>query len=147
MTPKAEKQQAALERRIRRFYDGLNRRDFDRCYQMIDPRLRDQPSSVTLFQYQNALLQFMDRFGPLSVLEISVSLHLDESNKLYEGRDFAVGKTVCSNKDGERHVFSERWVRQGQAWYTRSTGFVAPEPRWVPPQVQDKKASLPSAGL
>jgi hypothetical protein len=111
---------------------------------MIDPQVRDQPGSVTLFQYQNALFQFMDRFGPLTVLETSVSLHLDETNKLYEGRDFAVGKTICSGADGERRSFSERWVQQGQVWYTRSTGFVAPEPNWVPQQIHNEKTQLPS---
>ena len=113
---------------------------------MIDPRLRDQPGSVTLFQYQNALLQFIDRFGPLTILEISVSLHLDESNKLYEGRDFAVGRTIGSDKGGERHVFSERWVCQEQAWYTRSTGFVAPETGWIAPRARDEESQLPTTG-
>ena len=65
---------------------------------------------------------------------------------LVEGRDFAVGKSLWSDKGGERHVFSERWVRQGQAWYTRSTGFVAPEMGWIAPQVQNEKPQLPSAG-
>jgi hypothetical protein len=146
MTTKVEKQQAALERRIRRFYDRLKRRDFDQCYQMIDPSVRDQPGSVTLFQYQNALVQFMDRFGPLIVDGISVSLHVDESNKLYEGRDFAVGKTLWSDNAGERHVFSERWVRQGKAWYTRSTGFVAPEAGWIARQGRDEQPPLPTTG-
>lgn len=146
MTTKAEKLQTALERRIRRFYDCLNHRDFGRCYRMIDPRVRDRPESITLFQYQNALRPFLDRFGPLRLLETSLSLHLDKTNTLYEGRDFAVGKTVCSDKGGERLIFSERWVRQGQAWYTRSTGFVVPEPGWLPPQVRDGNTQLPSAG-
>ena len=147
MTTQVEKQQATLERRIRRFYHWLNQRDFGQCFQMIDPRVRDEPGSVTLFQYQNALLQFMDRFGLLTVLEIRFSLHLKESNKLYEGRDFAVGKTTWSDKGGERHVFLERWVRQGQAWYTRSTGFVVPETGWVAPQLRNDKPQLPTPGL
>ena len=114
---------------------------------MIDPQARDKTGSVTLFEYQNALLQFMYRFGPLSVLETSVILHLNETNKLYEGRDFAVGKTSYSTKSGEQRIFSERWVRQGQTWYTRCTGFVAPEPGWVPPQVQDEKAQISLKGF
>ena len=130
MITNAETQRAALERRIQQFYYCLNQRDFSQCYRMIDPRVRDKRGSVSLALYQDALLQFMDRFGPLRVLEMSVSLHLDETSKLYEGRDFAVGKTVCSDKDGERNVFLERWVRQGQDWYTRSTGFIAPEPSY-----------------
>lgn len=130
MITNAEKQRDALERGIQQFYHCLNHQDFGQCYQMIDPRALDQSGSITLFQYQNVMRPFMDRFGPLSVLGINVSLHLDETNKLYEGRDFAVGKTICSDKDGEQRVFSERWVRQGQEWYTRSTGFIAPEPSY-----------------
>jgi hypothetical protein len=147
MITNADKQRAALERRIQQFYHCLNERDFDQCYQMIDPRVRDQRGSVSLAPYQDALLQFIDRFGPLNVLEVSASLHLDETNKLYEGRDFAVGKTICADKDGERRVFSERWVRQGRDWYTRSTGFIVPEAGRVPTTAQNQKAQLPSAGL
>ncbi|HEV3260721.1 MAG TPA: hypothetical protein VG013_27960 [Gemmataceae bacterium] len=140
MTTKAEKQQPALERRIRWFYGLLNRRDFDRCHQMIDPRVRDAPSSVTLFQYGNALQQFMDRFGPLKVLEIRLTLHLNEQNKLYAGRAFAVGRTVCSDKAGEQHIFLERWVRDGRAWYSRCTGFVTPETEQIAPTSTDREA-------
>ena len=146
MTTKAEKQQPALERRVRSFYDAVNRQDVARCYQMIDPRVRDAPASVTLFQYGNALNQFMDRFGPLHFVESRLMLHLSEPNQLYEGRDFAVGKTVLADKAGERHVFLERWVREGRAWYTRSTGFIVPETPAVASLSPEREvsASLPS---
>ena len=93
---------------------------------MIDPQVRDASGSVTLYQYGNSLHEFMDRFGPLMVRAIQLSLHLDEPNRLYQGRDFAVGKTTLSDALGDRHAFLERWVREGRAWYTRSTGFVTP---------------------
>ena len=126
MTLRTENRQVSLKRRIRQFYRLLNRRAFDRCYQMIDPRVLLKPTSVTLFQYENALSQFLDRFGSVKVLEIGIALHLNEPSQLYEGRDFAVGKTTWVDEAGEEHVFSERWVRDGRAWYTRSTGFVTP---------------------
>jgi hypothetical protein len=148
MTTKGEKHQPALERRIRSFYHLLNRRDFERCFQMLDPRVRNRPTSVTLFQYGNAMRQFAERFGPLQLLETHVALHLNEPNKLYEGRDFALGKTIVLDKDGERQVFSERWVRDGRAWYTRSTGFVVPETRAAASanvQQQAMGAALPAS--
>lgn len=93
---------------------------------MIDPRVRAKSSSVTLFQYQSALSQFVGHFGPIEILDISVTLHLNEPSELYDGRDFAVGETTWEDKKGARHVFTERWVREGRIWYTRSTGLVTP---------------------
>src|SRR5437868_12130103 len=94
MTNRADNRLTSLKRRIRQFYQLLNQRDFERCHQMIDPRVRLEPSSVTLFQYQNALGQFLDHFGSVEILELAIELHLNEPSQLYEGRDFAVGKTT-----------------------------------------------------
>jgi hypothetical protein len=61
------------------------------------------------------------------VFEASViTVHENEPTQLYEGRDFAIGKTSWTDRHGEQHVFSERWVREDRLWYTRSTGFVVP---------------------
>jgi hypothetical protein len=124
---KAENRQSSLKRRIRQFYDLLNQRDFGRCYQMIDPRVRNKASSVTMLQYENSVGRFLDTFGSVKNLEISINLHLDEPSKLYEGRDFAVGNTAWMDEGGEQHLFSERWVCEGRVWYTRSTGFIVSE--------------------
>src|SRR5258708_26120783 len=91
MTTRTENRQASLKRRIRQFYNLLNQGDFERCRQMIDPRVRLKRDSVTLFQYENSLRQFLDHFGSVKVLEIGIALHLNEPSQLYEGRDFAVG--------------------------------------------------------
>lgn len=93
---------------------------------MIDPRIRLKPSSVTLFQYENALREFLDCVGSVNLIEIKMQLHLNEPSELYEGRDFAIGKTSWVSAAGERDVFLERWVWDARAWYTRSTGFVVP---------------------
>ena len=126
MIRKIDKRQSSLKRRIRQFYSLLNRRDFKRCHQMIDPVIRLNPASVTLFQYENALDQFLDKFGSVSVVEINVELHLNEPNQLYDGRGFALGKTIWEDQLGKSNVFSERWVLHNRVWYTRSTGFVTP---------------------
>ena len=84
-------------------------------------------SSVTLFQYENALREFLDQFGVVKVVEINLELHLNETSKLYDGRDFAIGKTCWADEAGNHHVFSERWVFEGRKWYTRSTGFLIPD--------------------
>jgi hypothetical protein len=126
MKTKAQTTHSSLRRRIRQFYKLLSERQFAHCHEMIDPRVRRKPTSVTLLQYTNAAADFVDRHGSFTVVELSVDLHLGEPSALYEGRDFAVGKTICEDSRGEQHVFSERWVRDGRTWYNRCTGFVTP---------------------
>ncbi len=126
MIRKIDKRQSSLKRRIRQFYSLLNRRDFKRCHQMIDPVIRLNPASVTLFQYENALRQFLDSFGSIDIVEVNVELHLNEPSQLYDGRGFALGKTTWEDESGKSNVFSERWVLHNRVWYTRSTGFVTP---------------------
>jgi hypothetical protein len=126
MSTKVASKQSSLKRRIRQFYDLLNQREFKRCFQMIDPRIRRMPTAVTFYQYQNALSQFLASHGSITIQELDITLHLDEPSTLYEDRDFALGKMKWLNDTGESHVFLERWVREGRAWYTRSTGVVPP---------------------
>ncbi len=85
MTTRSDNRQTTLKRRIRQFYKLLNRREFARCYRMIDPRVHAKPSSVTQFQYENAVGEFLDRFESVAILEISLTVHLDEPSDLYEG--------------------------------------------------------------
>lgn len=115
-----------MKRRIKRFYDLLNQRKFQSCYELIDPRVRAKPSSVTLLQYQNSLARFLDRIGAVAVTDIHFDLHLDEPSALNEGRDFAIGKTRWRDSAGVEREFIERWVHEDGKWYTRSTGFLIP---------------------
>jgi hypothetical protein len=126
MSAKIKAQTASLEKRIRQFYALLNERKFAECYRMIDPVVRDKPSSVTLYQYENSLRAFLDHYHQIRILAIQLDLHLEEPSKLYNDRDFAVGQTTWEDESGEEHQFQERWVRYGRSWYTRSTGLVAP---------------------
>src|SRR5688572_23706553 len=86
MKTKSPTTSAALERRIKQFYKLLNQRDFKRCYSLIDPQIRHRATSVTLDQYANSLGEFLDHFGSVKVLDISLDLHLDEPTALYDGR-------------------------------------------------------------
>jgi hypothetical protein len=124
MNMKTKTATASIERRIKQFYGFLNSGEVERCYQMIDPRVRAESTSVTLLQYANSLRVFRETTGRLELAEIHVQLHVGEPSRLYEGRDFAVGTTVYEDQHGQRHTFQERWVREGRIWYTRSTGFV-----------------------
>jgi hypothetical protein len=94
---------------------------------MIDPRVREKPASVTLHQYENALRRFLESVGHVEVKQIrDVKLYLDEPNKLYEGRSFALCKTIWTDKKENCFDFSERWVYEKSVWYTRSTGLIKP---------------------
>jgi len=136
----ATKQVFSVKRRIRLFYDLLNQHDFKRCFQMIDPRIRRVPTSVTFFQYENALSQFLESHGSITIQEVEINLHLGEPSTLYEDRDFALGKMTWQNEAGELQGFLERWVREGQSWYTRSTGLVAPaSPKMMIPTIRTPK--------
>ncbi len=117
---------ASLTRRITRFYELLGEQEFTKCYAMIDPLVRSNSTSVTLYQYENAARQFVRHFGKPRVHEIDIEVHVGKPSKLYSDRDFAVGRTLWVDRAGVEHVFQERWVRAGQRWYTRCTGFVTP---------------------
>ena len=65
----------SLKRRIKQFYDLLNRRDFTRCHHMIDPRLRSNPRAVTRFQYETSLREFVDRVDSVTVLSIDIEVY------------------------------------------------------------------------
>lgn len=126
MTTKTRTSTASLKRRIKRFYELLNRREFQSCYELIDPRVRAKPSSVTLLQYQSSLTKFLDVAGVVEIDDIRLNLHLDEASTLYEGRDFALGKTSWRDSTGANREFAERWVYEDGKWYTRSTGLLLP---------------------
>jgi hypothetical protein len=100
---------------------------------MLDPRIRADSRAVTRYQYAQSLRQFADHFGRVKVLKVHVTLHINEPTKLYEGRDFAVGQTIWEDAHGEQHTATERWVREKQFWYTRSTGLVTPGLKLIQP--------------
>jgi len=124
MTTKTDSQLVSLKRRIRQFYELLNKQDHASCHQMIDPRVRQKSSSVTLLQYEHSIREFLAAVGEIDIERIELDLHIDEPNELYEDRDFATGQTWWTDGKGEQHLFSERWVREGRVWYTRNTGFI-----------------------
>jgi hypothetical protein len=120
---------ATLRRKVRRFYDHLNRHEFEKCYSVLDPGLRESASSVTLYQYVSSLERFLDWYGVVNVLGIDpIQLHLNEPNRQYDNRDFAVVAVSWEDQAGQGHTFRERWVRdRGGKWYTRCTGLVTPD--------------------
>ena len=117
---------ASLKRQIQRFYKLLDQGRFSECYDLIDPRIRDKPTSITRLQYESSLREFRGRVGSVGKIVVAIEVHENEPTRLYEGRPFALGKTTWKDRHGRQQTFSERWVREGRSWFTRSTGLLAP---------------------
>lgn len=126
-TVATKSQVEAVRRRIARFYECVNHGEFEKCYRSIDPRLLENPVSVTSLQYAQSMERFVAWCGHIDVQAIDLQLHLDEPSPLFGNRDFAIGKTTWHGRDGTERTFLERWVREGRRWYTLSTGFTVPD--------------------
>jgi hypothetical protein len=125
-TSTVRRQTDALEKRIREFYALVNNEIFGKCFRHIDPVIRDDVFAVREYQYENSLRELLACCGYIRVVGVTLELHIGEPSELYANRDFAVGQTAWADEFGVEHMFQERWVRNGQRWYTRSTGFVIP---------------------
>jgi hypothetical protein len=77
-TVATKSQVEAVRRRIARFYECVNHGEFEKCYRSIDPRLLENPVSVTSLQYAQALERFVAWCGRIDVQAIDLQLHLDE---------------------------------------------------------------------
>lgn len=115
---------AAVERRIRLFYDHFNEDQIEKCYGMLDPSIRHDSNGVTLHQYTTSVRRFREHLGKVTVLSVSIELHEDEPTELFKGRDFAIGTSNCREASGAERTFQERWVRDGRSWFTKCTGYV-----------------------
>jgi hypothetical protein len=120
---------AALRRRIKQFYDRLNRHEFEKCWEMLDPQIRADSQAITVYQYIACLERFLAWCEAVTIRTIEpVRLNINEPNRLYNDRDFAIVQMLWEDHRGQEHVFKERWVRDRRGWwYTRSTGLVVPE--------------------
>ena len=114
----------ALRRRIKQMYVGFNRERWEKCYLLIDPRLRDQ-SKVQLPVYMRQLKAFKETYGAIKPWHVRISLHLDNKASKRADRPFAYVYVVWQDDAHEFHMFRERWVKQDGRWYTRVAGLVA----------------------
>ena len=116
-----------VESRVRRFYECLNAGQFRDCFEMIDPSIREDPHSVTLYQYMQSLGSFLKYYGSVQVLEVELHVHANEPSVRFRNRDFAIGKSSWKDQREGAHIFQERWVKNDSDWYTVATGFVTPD--------------------
>ncbi len=119
-----QRQTRRLRLRIRGFYQHFNDNDWKACFATVDPKLRSE-RKVEYPCYSDSLSAFFQNHGPITILSLELSLHLDMPDNNFGCKDFAYG--VVSWEDGKHrpHVFKERWVRAPDGkWYTRMIGLV-----------------------
>lgn len=128
MTGKGENEgplKAALKARVRRFYRNFNSNNWQTCFEYLDPKLRQ--SKINFPQYSSSLERFADVYGPIKIWHMTVHLYLDVSKNKQDPRSFAFVYIFWQDKHQAFHVFKERWVRQGEDWYTRVAGLITHE--------------------
>jgi hypothetical protein len=124
--PRAAAQKQKLRRRVRAFYRGYNLGEWEKCYRVIDPRLREA-GRVEVPRYVESLASFKQHHGNITIWHIQVSLHLDVRNGKQEDRPFAYVYVLWQDTRGAVQVFRERWVFDAGRWYTRVVGLVTRE--------------------
>ena len=116
-------ERTALRKRIRHFYRHFNREDWAQCYELIDPKLRNE-DKVDGERYKTSLGVFYHHYGPVNPKHVDVSLYLDAKGNKHDDPPFAYVYIFWKDKRYQFHVFRERWVKQEGDWYTRVVGLV-----------------------
>jgi hypothetical protein len=113
----------SLSGRIVNFYRAFNRQDWPRCYDYIDPRLRDG-GKVEEGDYARTMGSFFAEYGPIQRVKIlKLTIHPGEESKA-DGRDFAYIIISWEDKSNSFHHFRERWIKDRGKWFTRVVGLV-----------------------
>jgi hypothetical protein len=112
-----------LSRRILSFYDSFNRKDWEACFDLLDPKLREE--RVKPEAYVASLSSFFDEYGPVAIESIErLQPYMHVKGNQYDDRPFAFGVIRWQDRKHRHHVFRERWVKWRATWYTRKIGLV-----------------------
>jgi hypothetical protein len=104
-------------------YDWFERGQWEKCFFLIDPRLREQ-SRVELPVYSERMRAFKQVYGRIHPWLIRISLHPDASSSRRDTRSFAYVYVIWQDKMRGFHMFQERWVKDSNRWFTRVAGLV-----------------------
>jgi hypothetical protein len=114
----------SLRRRISQFYNEFNRANWEKCFLIVDPALRET-SKVKAQSYAEGLRAFQAGYGSIKPWHVRISLHLDGSSNKHDQRPFAFVYVVWQDKANQFHMFRERWVKVEDHWFTRVAGLVS----------------------
>jgi hypothetical protein len=117
----AERQ--ALRRRVKQMYDYFNQGLWEKCFSLIDPKISEK-STTEFPPYAERLQEFKEAYGAIRPWYVRISLYLDASTSKRDDRPFAYVYTVWQDDAHGFHMFRERWVRDGNHWFTQVVGLV-----------------------
>lgn len=116
--------QSNLGDRIKEFYELLNDRQWVKCFELIDPRLRDA-GAIEFAAFANSLSSFFEKHGPLTFRSVAQLTVYTDAVSRNDERDFAYGLVAVEDRDHHSMQFRERWVKDADGfWYTRKVGLV-----------------------
>jgi hypothetical protein len=123
---KSKKESAArlaLRRRVMQWYERFNSERWSECLALVDPKLT-AGGRVVKEAYAKSLEVFKRHYGAVHPWHVRISLHLSTARSASDPRPFAYVYTVWQDDRHGFHMFRERWVRDGDKWYTRVAGLV-----------------------
>jgi len=95
-----------LRRRIRSFCQAFNRGDWARCFDFVDPTLRNQ-GRIEFAQYAESLAAFRAYYGKIDIWHLRANIHGRKSAK-HDDRAFAYVYVFWQDDRNGLHVFRER---------------------------------------
>ena len=120
-----EAERKALRNRLSSFYRSFNREKFEKCYEFIDPELRDR-GRVEKHKYTTSLSDFLAYYGTMTTVWTKIEIYYEIETRAGV-QTFAYPLIVWKDSRNVHHLFRERWVKRGDTWYTRVVGLVSPD--------------------
>ena|SRR5581483_9727789 len=119
MLPAHKRVMDQLDGAIRRFYENLTDRRLLAAHAMLDNEGLDN-GHISASNFLKIADQFCDVYHCAIVLDTEMSVSLGEKNEIYNGRDYAIGKTYWQDGHGVQRYFRELWVKCGREWKSRN---------------------------
>lgn len=124
----------AVRRRVKQMYAYFNRGLWEKCYALLDPKLI-QGARVDERLYAGSLQRFQAVYGTIRPWYVRINLHLDARANKHDPRPFAYVYVVWQDEARGFHMFRERWVKDGERWFTRVAGLVINRDEPIPGSV------------
>ncbi len=121
--PPVAVERQALRRRVRQMYDSFEQEGWEKCFSLIDPKLRER-AKLQLAAYADGMRDFKTAYGRVHPWMIKLSLHLDVAPSQQDKRPSAYVYVIWQDQANRFHMFQERWVKDAGRWYTRVAGLV-----------------------
>jgi len=122
-SPPASVERQAIRRRVRQMYHWLEKGLWEKCFSLVDPKLREPPE-VQFPAYAAGMRDFREVYKRVHPWMIRISLHLDTPSSPRDKRHFAYVYVIWQDNAKRFHMFQERWVKDSGRWFTRVAGLV-----------------------